>query len=136
VGRTDADNERLSLRTARPDDWWFHVRGQPGSHVVLRARDDAEPDRATLELAAGLAVWHSRMRRGGSTAVTCTRARFVRKPRGAPPGTVEVRRESVVHARPPDDARVESLRRATPSASYNDGHAHRRGDAGREGGRR
>jgi predicted ribosome quality control (RQC) complex YloA/Tae2 family protein len=30
VGRTDADNDSLSFRVARPDDWWFHVRGMPG----------------------------------------------------------------------------------------------------------
>ena len=36
AGRTDADNDRLSLKVARPNDWWFHVRGMPGSHVVLR----------------------------------------------------------------------------------------------------
>jgi predicted ribosome quality control (RQC) complex YloA/Tae2 family protein len=36
VGRTDTDNDYLSLTMARPDDWWFHVRGVPGSHVILR----------------------------------------------------------------------------------------------------
>ena len=35
AGRTAQDNERLSLKVARNDDWWFHLRGMPGSHVVL-----------------------------------------------------------------------------------------------------
>lgn len=100
VGRTDADNDRLSLEIARPNDWWFHVRGMPGSHVVLRAREDAEPDRRTLERAAAIAAWHSKARAGGVVAVSCTRARYVSKPRGAKPGTVEIRKESVLKVRP------------------------------------
>ena len=86
AGRTDADNERLSLRLARPNDWWFHIRGHPGSHVLLRARPDAEPDRETLRRAAAVAAWHSKARAGGVQVVSCTRARFVTKPRGAPVG--------------------------------------------------
>ena len=43
AGRTDADNDRLSLKEARPNDWWFHVRGMPGSHVLLKALPDEEP---------------------------------------------------------------------------------------------
>src|SRR5687767_11248107 len=35
AGRTDADNDRLSLSIAGPNDWWFHIRGLPGSHVLL-----------------------------------------------------------------------------------------------------
>lgn len=100
VGKTEADNDRLSLKVARPDDWWFHVRGMPGSHVLLPARADAEPDRDTLKAAAAVAAWHSKARDGGVVAVSCTRARFVTKPRGARPGTVEIRREEVLKVRP------------------------------------
>lgn len=100
AGRTDADNERLSLKVARPDDWWFHVRGMPGSHVVLRAKPDEEPDRATLKRAAAIAAYHSKARSGGETAVSCTQARHVSKPRGAPPGTVSIRKETVLMVRP------------------------------------
>ncbi len=56
VDRTDADNEALSLRIADPEDWWFHVRGMPGSHVVLKAREDAEQTREVLKRAAGIAA--------------------------------------------------------------------------------
>lgn len=100
AGRTDADNDELSVRLARPNDWWFHVRGMPGSHVVLRARDDAEPDRSVLEGAAAIAAYHSKARAGGVVPVSCTRAQFVSKPRGAKPGTVEIRKERVLKVRP------------------------------------
>jgi predicted ribosome quality control (RQC) complex YloA/Tae2 family protein len=100
AGRGEADNDRLSLKLARPNDWWFHIRGMSGSHVVLRARDDGEPDRETLRQAAAIAAYHSKARGGGTVAVSCTRAKFVTKPRGAQTGTVQIRKESVIKVRP------------------------------------
>ena len=100
AGRTDQDNDRLSLRLAKPNDWWFHVRGLPGSHVVLRVPPDREPDNATLKAAAAIAAWHSRKREARVVAVSGTRARYVTKPRGAKPGTVEIRRDKVFNVRP------------------------------------
>jgi predicted ribosome quality control (RQC) complex YloA/Tae2 family protein len=100
AGRTDADNERLSLEVARPDDWWFHVHGMAGSHVVLQGPPGQEPDRKTLRRAAAIAAYHSKARTAGLVPVSCTRARYVTKPRGARVGTVEIRREIVLKVRP------------------------------------
>jgi predicted ribosome quality control (RQC) complex YloA/Tae2 family protein len=100
AGRTEADNDHLSLKIARPDDWWFHVRGMPGSHVILQGPPGEEADRAMLERAAAIAAYHSKARTGGVVAVSCTRARHVGKPRGAPPGTVEITKEHVLKVRP------------------------------------
>jgi predicted ribosome quality control (RQC) complex YloA/Tae2 family protein len=100
VGRTDADNDRLSLQIARPGDWWFHLAGQPGSHVVLRVPPGSEPPRDVLKQAAAIAAWHSKARGGGVVGVTGTLARYVSKPRGAKPGTVSVRRETTFKVRP------------------------------------
>jgi predicted ribosome quality control (RQC) complex YloA/Tae2 family protein len=100
VGRSEADNDRLSLKVARPADWWFHVRGTSGSHVVLQGPSGEEPDRRTRESAAAIAAYHSKARNGGVVSVTCTRARYVPKPPGAKPGTVQVRQEVVLKVRP------------------------------------
>jgi len=100
AGRTAADNDELSLRVARQDDWWFHAHAAAGSHVILRAREDAEPDRDTLRAAAAIAAYHSKARAGGIVPVSCTRARFVTKPRGAKAGTVEIRKETTIKVRP------------------------------------
>jgi len=100
VGRTDADNEELSLRIARPEDWWFHVRGTPGSHVVLRAVPGEDPSREVLKQVAAIAAYHSKARAGGVVAVSCTRASEVSKPRGEPLGTVRIRTETVLKVRP------------------------------------
>ncbi len=100
AGRTDADNDRLSLKAAHPDDWWFHVRGMPGSHVLLRRREGIEPGREILKQAAAVAAYHSKARAGGTVPVSCTRARYVSKPRGAKPGTVHIRKETVLKVKP------------------------------------
>ena len=100
VGRSDADNEVLSFRVARPEDWWFHVRGMPGSHVILQGPPGADPDRQTLQRAAAIAAYHSTARTAGVVAVSGTRVRDVSKPRGAKAGTVQIRHEQVCKVRP------------------------------------
>jgi len=100
AGRSDADNDRLSLHLAGPNDWWFHVKGQPGSHVILRVAPGREPDRNILKQAAAIAAYHSKARQGGVVPVSATRARYVTKPRGAKPGTVQIRKEIVLKVRP------------------------------------
>ena len=100
VGRTDADNDYLSLRIARPEDWWFHVRGMPGSHVILQGPAGADADRQTLTRAAAIAAYHSKARNAGVVAVSGTRVRDVSKPRGAKAGTVQIHHERVFKVRP------------------------------------
>jgi predicted ribosome quality control (RQC) complex YloA/Tae2 family protein len=100
AGKTAADNDELSLKIAYAKDWWFHVRGTPGSHVLLRHRDNAEPDREVLRIAAAIAAFHSKARDGGQVGVAMTRAEFVSKPRGAKEGTVSIRKERVIKVRP------------------------------------
>lgn len=118
AGRTDEANDRLSLRLARGNDRWFHIRGMPGSHVVLRVPQGEAPDRATLELTAAIAAWHSKARGAGTVAVSCTEARHVSKPKGARPGTVAIKQESVLKVRPLTEAEIAGLRvPAKPGAS-------------------
>ena len=100
AGKTNADNDRLSLKVAKPNDWWFHVRSMSGSHVILQVPSNEEPDRETLKRAAAIAAYHSKARSGGTVSVSGTRTRYVTKPRGAPTGTVEIRKESVFKVRP------------------------------------
>ena len=101
VGRTARDNDVLSLKLASPRDFWFHVAGESGSHVVVRNPDklDALP-RETKRFAASLAAGYSKARRGGKTAVHMARAGDVGKKRGMAPGKVTLRRFTTVHAHP------------------------------------
>lgn len=100
AGKTDEDNEALSLRVARPHDYWFHVHGVPGSHVVLQGPSGEEPDKALLKAAAAVAAYHSKARNAGVVPVSCTLAQNVSKPRGAKVGTVQIRKETTLKVRP------------------------------------
>lgn len=100
AGRTDEDNDELSLKLAGQNDLWFHVCGMPGSHVVLRVPPNTEPPAETVKQAAAIAAWHSKAREGGQVAVSCTRAKYVSKPKGAKPGTVSIKKEKVLKVRP------------------------------------
>jgi predicted ribosome quality control (RQC) complex YloA/Tae2 family protein len=100
AGKTDADNDLLSLKDAAANDWWFHVKGQPGSHVLLQAHESGEPDRETLKAAAAIAAYHSKARNGGVVPVVYTQAKYVSKPKGAPPGTVSLKKEKILKVRP------------------------------------
>jgi predicted ribosome quality control (RQC) complex YloA/Tae2 family protein len=100
AGASDSDNDCLSTTIAAPEDWWFHAQGVPGSHVILRAKPDEEPNRETLAQAAAVAAFHSKARAAGLARVYCTRAQYVKKPRNAKVGTVEVSRGKVLKIRP------------------------------------
>ena len=100
AGKTDAENDFLSIKFAAPDDYWFHVRGMPGSHVILRLGEKEEPAKDIIKQAAAVAAYHSKARSGGVVPVSCTRAKHVSKSRGDKPGTVHIRKEAVIKVRP------------------------------------
>jgi len=100
AGKTSQDNEILSLKTAGQNDLWFHVRGMPGSHVIIRSKPDEEPDKETVRKAASIAAYHSKARSGGKVAVSYTKAGNVSKPQGSRQGTVHIHRETVIKVHP------------------------------------
>jgi predicted ribosome quality control (RQC) complex YloA/Tae2 family protein len=101
AGKNSANNDLLTLRYAKPGDLWFHARGGSGSHVVLKVHSGkGEPGKRACEQAAAIAAYYSKMKNAGTVAVAMTEKRYVRKPHGAPPGTVMIEREKVIFARP------------------------------------
>ena len=87
VGRNNLQNDRLTLKTARPEDMWLHTQNIPGSHVIIRAEGSDIPDSTIVE-AAQLAATCSKGRSGTKIPVDYTLARYVKKPGGAKPGMV------------------------------------------------
>jgi len=101
VGKCAADNDLLTFKLARPRDFWLHAAAVSGSHVVVRNPDNlSRLPRATEQLAADLAAGHSKARSGGRVAVHLTRVADVSKPRGLPPGKVQIRRFRRVQGSP------------------------------------
>lgn len=102
VGKGARDNDELTFREARPHDLWLHAAGYAGSHVVIRNPEGlASVPRGVVEAAAALAAFHSKAREArGKVEVHLCRVADVRKPRGAPPGQVELRRWERVRVYP------------------------------------
>ena len=87
VGRSNNQNDELTLKTARRTDIWLHTQKIHGSHVIIRA-EDTTPDDETLYEAACLAAYHSQSRDGGKVPVDYCMVKYVKKPKGAMPGMV------------------------------------------------
>ena len=105
AGRNNFQNESL-LRKARKDDWWFHVRHMPGSHVII-ATEGKDVPATTFTEAAGIAVWYSGAgRTGGPAEVDYCRVRDVKKPSGALPGRVIYSQYRTIYATPLDPAHL------------------------------
>ncbi len=106
IGRTSEGNDHLTLHVARPEDYWFHAHGCPGSHVVLRrGKGPNEPSKATLDEVASWAAWHSKARTAGKVPVHYTLKKYVHKPRGAKAGLVYIEREKALLVRPVEPPR-------------------------------
>ncbi len=98
VGRSAKDNDTLTLRFARGDDLWLHVRGVQGSHVILVSPGEA-PDSTALAEAALLATHFSSARGADGAEVSWTRRKYVRKGRGQAPGAVTFSQEKTLRVR-------------------------------------
>jgi predicted ribosome quality control (RQC) complex YloA/Tae2 family protein len=97
-GENAESNDYLTLRVAKPNDYWLHVRGATSAHVVIATRN--QPERVqpeTLRYAAKLAVLNSTSKHAGYVPVDYTLKKYVRKPRGAAKGSAIYTHEKTIH---------------------------------------
>ncbi len=88
-GRNNIANDHLTTKLAERSDWWFHVKNQPGSHVVLMNLDgEDDPSESAFTEAAEIAAYNSKARGGVMIPVDYTKVSKVKKPAGAKPGFV------------------------------------------------
>ena len=86
-GRNNRANDYLSRVLAKSGDHWFHAKGVPGCHLVLKSADPTQED---LLFAASLAAGYSRARNEGRAEVMVADPAHIRKPKGSRPGAVTV----------------------------------------------
>ncbi len=97
VGRSNQENDYVTHRLAKPDDYWFHVHGCPGSHVILRREGRKDnPSARTIEEVAAIAAFFSKARTSRKAPVIYTLKKYVRKARGGSPGLAIVTRERTI----------------------------------------
>lgn len=101
VGKSSANNDLLTMKYAKPNDLWFHVRGASGSHTVLKVRNATQlPPKEAILQAASIAAYYSKMRNAGSVPVAYCARKYVKKPKGANQGAVMLEREKVIFVKP------------------------------------
>lgn len=87
VGKNNYQNDELTFKFATGNDWWFHAKGMPGSHVIVKANNEELPDRA-FEEAAKLAAYYSKGRDNDKIEIDYLQKKNVKKPNGSAPGFV------------------------------------------------
>lgn len=87
VGKNNIQNEELTFHFANGNDWWFHAKGCPGSHVIVKTNGDELPDR-TFEEAGKLAAYYSKNRGNEKVEIDYVEKKHVKKPSGGKPGFV------------------------------------------------
>lgn len=87
VGKNNLQNEELTFHFANGNDWWFHAKGCPGSHVIVKTNGDELPDR-TFEEAGKLAAYYSKNRGSEKVEIDYVEKKHVKKPNAGKPGFV------------------------------------------------
>ncbi len=87
VGKNNIQNEELTFHFANGNDWWFHAKGCPGSHVIVKTEGEELPDR-TFEEAGKLAAYYSKNRGNEKVEIDYVEKKHVKKPSKSKPGFV------------------------------------------------
>lgn len=99
VGRNNVQNDKLTLKTAKNYDLWFHTKDIPGSHTVIVSQGET-PDDETILYAAQLAAYHSRAKDSSKVPVDYTLIKYVSKVAGAKPGMVIYKNQKTLFVKP------------------------------------
>ncbi|MGN0158131.1 MAG: NFACT family protein [Brotaphodocola sp.] len=87
VGKNNYQNEEVTFKIADGGDWWFHAKGIPGSHVIVKSGGKELPDRV-FEEAGALAAWYSKGRDNEKVEIDYIQRKHVKKAAGGAPGFV------------------------------------------------
>lgn len=109
VGKSNLQNDELTLRTAESTDIWMHAKNIPGSHVIIRTNGSGEAPETTLEEGANLAAFFSKAKNSSMVPIDYTLRKNIKKPGGAKPGMVIYLTNRTIYITP-DESRVEQMR--------------------------
>ena len=87
VGKNNYQNDELTFKLANGGDWWFHAKGIPGSHVIVKTEGKELPDHV-FEEAGSLAAYYSKGRENEKVEIDYIQRKHIRKVAGGAPGFV------------------------------------------------
>lgn len=101
VGKDSRNNDLLTTKFARQNDFWFHARSVSGSHTVLKSENPKEAvPKDVLKKAAAITAYHSKAKTAGMAPVSYTFKKYVVKKKGMEPGKVALLKEDVLIVKP------------------------------------
>jgi predicted ribosome quality control (RQC) complex YloA/Tae2 family protein len=106
-GKNNVQNEYITHKLAEKQDYWFHAKNTPGSHVLL-VTEGREPTDLDFTTAAEIAAYYSKAE-GANVAVDYLLAKHVKKPAGAKPGFVIYHTNWTAYVTP-DGEKIAALR--------------------------
>lgn len=110
AGKSNLQNDELTLKTADSNDIWLHTKNIPGSHVIIRCGGNTPPERTVFE-AAVIAATYSKAKDSSKVPVDYTVRKNVKKPRGAKPGMVIYEQNKTIYV-DPNERFVQSLEKS------------------------
>lgn len=101
IGKDSKNNDQLTTKFAKQNDYWFHARSVAGSHGVLRVENTKEPiPKRILEKASSITAFYSKAKTSKLASVTYTLKKYVVKNQRHEPGQVLVLKENVLLVKP------------------------------------
>lgn len=88
VGKNNYQNDELTMKFAKSNDMWLHIKAGPGSHVIIRSEGTEGFTDETLLEAATLAAYYSSGKQSSQVPIDYTLKKFVKKVPNAKPGMV------------------------------------------------
>lgn len=102
IGRKAKENDLITTKLGKPQDWWFHSRIYRGAHVLLRNLKKQNITNELIDICCSLAAWYSQAKFSVNVPVDYTQIRYVRKPKGSAAGFVTYTNYKSVFANPKD----------------------------------
>ncbi|MFW5629033.1 MAG: NFACT RNA binding domain-containing protein [Candidatus Cloacimonadaceae bacterium] len=102
IGRKAKENDFITTKLGKAQDWWFHSRIYRGAHVLARNLKKKTPPLELIQICCALAAWYSQAKFSVNVPVDYTQIRYVRKPKGSPSGFVTYTNYKTVFANPKD----------------------------------
>ncbi|MCQ4726412.1 NFACT family protein [Anaerotignum faecicola] len=111
VGKSNIQNDELTIHFAKSDDIWLHTKNIPGSHVIISLSGRMSVPEQTLLEAANLAAYNSKAKNGSNVPVDYCPRKNVKKPGGAKPGMVIYEQYKTIYITP-DEIKAENMKKA------------------------
>lgn len=103
IGKSNIQNDELTMHFADSNDLWFHTKNIPGSHVILQTKGTGEAPDETLLEAAHLAAYYSKSKHGSNVPVDYTLRKNIKKPNGSKPGFVIYEQNKTIYITPEEE---------------------------------